>query len=160
MDGKKSGVDTMSAPFSNKLAERITPETIELIGDDACLTIDEMLKEHCPDDKIIDLINRQLEKHSGTVEVPFYQDILDAIRKTAKHQAGLNMLRKSIPRHFTAAVARNNCLEQVGLHGYALLDDEEIKRRILKQRDVGLIAKALLVKDYIKGTYGVSLPII
>ncbi|MFZ5427320.1 MAG: hypothetical protein ACOZEN_10110 [Thermodesulfobacteriota bacterium] len=150
----------MEEQLSKKLAEYITPEIIELLGNDACLAIDDMLKDHCTDEKIIDLINRQIEKHSGKVEAPFYQDILDAIRKTSKYQAGINMLRKSIPRHFPPGIARNNCLEHVGLHGYALLDDDEIRKRIIKQRDVGQIAKALLVKDYIKATYGVTLSII
>lgn len=153
-------VVTMDKPLSKKLADKITPDIIEILGDDTCTAIDEMLNSNCPDEKIIDLIDRRFEKLDGSFDVPFYRDILVALRGTCKYQAEFNALKKAIPRTLPLSVARKRCFDQVGLQGYALMDDLEVKKSIIRKRSVGLMAKALLVKDYIISAYGVSLNII
>jgi hypothetical protein len=147
----------MDQPLSNKLSELLTLDVIELIGDDACLAINEMQNRHEPESKIISYIEKKMAEMSGQLETGCVDTVMDTIRKSHKYQADFIMLKKHHDRTLPVRLARNKCLEHVGLRGYALMEDSDIARVLRRNKDIRLTAKALVVRDFIKQAYDVEL---
>ncbi len=150
----------MDHPLSNKLSDVLTLDVIELIGDEACLEIETMQNENAPENRIITYIERKLEEVTGKLETNCYEDILDKIRKTTRYQADFLMLKKSIMSDLPIRIARNHCFDLIGLPGCSLMDDHDVSVKLIKGKNIRLIAKALVVKDFMQEKYHVTLEIL
>ena len=151
----------MERNLSEKLSCVLTPDVIELLGDEACMMVDSMQEENCPEERILNFIEKKLSEQSGKLEIDSCrQGVLDQLRKTTKYQADFILLKRSLKKNLPVRIARNRCFEAIGLHGYALMSDEEVARQLLKDKDIRMISKALAVRDFIQAEYRVLLPIL
>lgn len=150
----------MDKNLSEKLADVLTLDIIELIGDEACMAVLKMQNDNISDDKIIDYIQRRLADVSGKLVGEDFGIVLDKIRSTTKYQVDMNILKREVRTGLPVRIARNKCFDIVGLHGFSMMDDLEVSSNLYKSRDIRLIAKALAVRDFLERTYTISLPII
>ena len=150
----------MKQSLTTKLSDVLTLDVIELLGDEACLAVEKMQDENCPESRIIAYIEKKLLDVSGQLETDCYESIIARIRNTTRYQADFIMLTKNVKKDLPVRIARNQCFEFVGLHGCSLMDDHDISTKLIKGRDIRLIAKALVVKDYIQRNYNVTLEIL
>ena len=150
----------MERPLSKKISDLLTLDVIELIGDEACDAVNVMQNDNVSEEKIISFIERKLSEVSGKMETDKYDEILDTIRKSNKYQADFMMLKKNIKLRLPVRMARNQCFEIIGLHGYSMMEDNVVSENLLKGKDIRMIAKALAVKDYLHRYYGVDIPIL
>ncbi|MBI4804694.1 MAG: hypothetical protein HY795_05625 [Desulfovibrio sp.] len=150
----------MERPLSKRIADILTLDVIELIGDEACEAVNKMQNDNDSEEKIVSFIEKKLSEVSGKIETDRYHELLDTIRKSNKYQADFMMLKKNLRRGLPVRIARNQCFELIGLHGYSMMEDKIVSENLMKGKDVRMIAKALAVKDYLIKYYNVDIPIL
>lgn len=150
----------MERPLSKRIADILTLDVIELIGDDACETVNKMQNDNDSEEKIISFIEKKLSEVSGKFETEKYDELLGTIRRSNKYQADFMMLKKNIKYGLPVRMARNQCFEMIGLHGYSMMEDKIVSENLMKGKDIRMIAKALAVKDYLVEYYKVDIPIL
>lgn len=150
----------MERPLTKRIADLLTLDVIELIGDEACETVNKMHNDNESEEKIISFIEKKLATVSGTIETDKYNELLGTIRKSNKYQADFMMLKKNIKLGLPVRLARNKCFEMIGLHGYSMMEDNAVSESLLKSKDIRMIAKALAVKDYLIKYHNADIPIL
>jgi hypothetical protein len=150
----------MERPLSKKISDILTLDVIELIGDEACETVNKMQNDNVSEEKIISFIERKLSDVSGTIETDKYDELLGTIRKSNKYQADFMMLKKNIKFGLPVRIARNQCFDMIGLHGYSMMEDNIVSENLMKGKDIRMIARALAVKDFLIRYYKVDIPIL
>jgi len=150
----------MERPLSKRIADILTLDVIELIGDEACEAVNKMQNDNDSEEKIVSFIEKKLSEVSGKIETDKYDELLGTIRKSNKYQADFIMLKNNIKRGLPVRMARNQCFDLIGLHGYSMMEDNIVSENLIKGKDVRMIAKALAVKDYLVKYYNVDIPIL